>query len=136
VTNQTMQPTRASLWLRPAAQRGRVVDGKEAEPFRRSLTSCMPWTACPRERRCSEPSPLVKARAQLPAAHRCCPLLSPASCPRDAPKARPSPWPGVEPSPDDGRRQGRHHPLARPPRLRRRTRLPGITLKRPSVLDF
>jgi hypothetical protein len=33
-------------------------------------------------------------------------------------------------------RQGRQHPLARPPRLRRRTRLPDITLKRPSVLDF
>jgi hypothetical protein len=104
-TAAAMTPPRPSRHSAPAceAQRGRVVDGKEAEPFRRSLTSCMPWTACPRERRCSEPSPLVKARAQLPAAHRCCPLLSPASCPRDAPKARPSPWPGVEPSPDDGR---------------------------------
>src|SRR4029453_3834263 len=47
----------------------------------------MPWTVCSGERRCSEPSPLVKARAQLPAGHRCCPLLSPASCPRHAPRA-------------------------------------------------
>jgi hypothetical protein len=51
------------------------------------LTPCMPYTVCPGERRCSEPSPLVKARAQLPAGHRCCPLLSPASCPRHAPRA-------------------------------------------------
>jgi hypothetical protein len=51
------------------------------------LTPCMPWTVCPRERRCSEPLPLVKARAQLSAGHRCCPLLSPASCPRHAPRA-------------------------------------------------
>jgi hypothetical protein len=58
------------------------------------LIPCMPWTVCPRERRCFEPSPLVKARAQLPAGHRCCPLLSPASCPRHAPRA---------PSPQDDR---------------------------------
>jgi hypothetical protein len=51
------------------------------------VIACMPYTACPGERRCSEPSPLVKARAQLPAGHRCCPLLSPASCPRCAPRA-------------------------------------------------
>jgi hypothetical protein len=38
------------------------------------LTPCMPHTARSGERRCSEPSPLVKARAQLPAGHRCCPL--------------------------------------------------------------
>jgi hypothetical protein len=59
------------------------------------LTPCMPWTACPPERCCSEPSPLVKAGAQLPAGHRCCPLLSAASCPRHAPRA---------PSPQDDRR--------------------------------
>src|SRR5829696_6683563 len=47
----------------------------------------MPWTVCPRERRCSEPLPLINARAQLPAGHRCCPLLSPASCPKHAPRA-------------------------------------------------
>src|SRR5829696_5230354 len=47
----------------------------------------MPWTACPRERRCFEPSPLVKARARLPTGHRCCPLLTPASCPEHAPRA-------------------------------------------------
>src|SRR5215211_2591813 len=35
----------------------------------------MPYTACPGESCCSEPSRLVKARAQLPAGHRCCPLL-------------------------------------------------------------
>jgi hypothetical protein len=51
------------------------------------LTPCMPWTVCPRERHCSEPLPLVKAGAQLPAAHRCCPLLSPAPCPKHAPRA-------------------------------------------------
>ena len=51
------------------------------------LTPCMPWTACPGERGCLEPSPLVKARAQLSAGRRCCPLLSPASCPRHAPRA-------------------------------------------------
>ena len=33
-------------------------------------TPGMPYTACPGERRCSEPSPLVKARAQLSAGHR------------------------------------------------------------------
>jgi hypothetical protein len=49
------------------------------------LTPCMPWTARPGERRCSEPSPLVKARAQLSAGHRCCPLLSAGSCPKHAP---------------------------------------------------
>ena len=49
------------------------------------LTPYMPYTACPSERPCSEPSPLVKARSRLPAGHRCCPLLSPASCPRHAP---------------------------------------------------
>jgi hypothetical protein len=32
-------------------------------------------------------APLVKSRAQLPAGHRCCPLLSPASCPRHASRA-------------------------------------------------
>jgi hypothetical protein len=47
----------------------------------------MPYTACPHEHCCSEPSPLVKASAQLPAGYRCCPLLSPASCPRHAPRA-------------------------------------------------
>ena len=47
----------------------------------------MPWTVCPGERRCSEPLPLVKAGVQLPAGHRCCPLLSPASCP-DMPQGR------------------------------------------------
>jgi hypothetical protein len=52
-----------------------------------SVTPCMPYTACPRERCCSEPPPLVKAKAQLPAGHRCCPLLSPAPCPRHAPRA-------------------------------------------------
>src|SRR5215217_3580974 len=51
------------------------------------LTPCMPWTACPRERRCSEPSPLVKVGAQLSAGYRCCPLLSPTPCPRHAPRA-------------------------------------------------
>jgi len=39
----------------------------------------------------TEPSPLVKARAQLPAGHRCCPLLSPASCPKYAPRAPSTP---------------------------------------------
>jgi hypothetical protein len=58
----------------------------------------MPYTACPGERCCSEPSPLVKARAQLPAGHRCCPLLSPAPCPRHAPKgASPRKRPGLPP---------------------------------------
>jgi hypothetical protein len=47
----------------------------------------MPYTACPGKRRCSEPSPLVKARAQRSAGHRCCPLLSPTSCPRHPPRA-------------------------------------------------
>jgi hypothetical protein len=47
----------------------------------------MPYTPCPGERRCSEPSPLVKARAQLPAGYRCYPLLFPAACPRHAPRA-------------------------------------------------
>src|SRR5215208_2970000 len=41
----------------------------------------MPSTACHRERRCSEPSPLVRARAQLPAGHRCCPCYPPPHAP-------------------------------------------------------
>src|SRR4029450_10303310 len=83
------------------------------------LTPCMPWTACPRERGGGGPSPLVRARAQLSAGHRCCPLLSPAPCPRHAPSADrrhcetaasgsiwsrtppppPSPWPTSYPRP-------------------------------------
>jgi hypothetical protein len=46
----------------------------------------MPYTACPGERRCSEPSPLVNARAQLP---RWAPLLSvavPCCMPQTCPK--------------------------------------------------
>jgi hypothetical protein len=46
----------------------------------------MPYTACPRERRCSEPPSLVKAKAQLSAGHRCCPLLSPRLCPQMCPR--------------------------------------------------
>jgi hypothetical protein len=47
----------------------------------------MPYTAWPHRGCCSDPSPLIKAGAQLSAGHRCCPLLSPASCPRHAPRA-------------------------------------------------
>ena len=47
----------------------------------------MPYTAWPHTGCCSDPSPLIKAGAQLSAGHRCCPLLSPASCPRHAPRA-------------------------------------------------
>jgi hypothetical protein len=57
------------------------------DPLGPSGTSCMPYTACPGERRCSEPSPLVKAGAQLPAGHRCCPLLSLLHAP-DMPQGR------------------------------------------------
>jgi hypothetical protein len=50
-----------------------------------ALTSCMPYTACPHGRRCSEASPLVNARSRVPARYRCCPLMSPGSCPKHAP---------------------------------------------------
>jgi hypothetical protein len=80
---------------RPACV-SRVGSGYRQDPTRRNqparasdsaVSACMPYTARPGERRCSEPSPLVRARAQLPARHRCCPLLSPASCPRHALRA-------------------------------------------------
>jgi hypothetical protein len=60
-----------------------VVELRGFEP----LTACMPYTACRRKRCCSEPSPLVMARARLSAGHRCCPLVSPGSCLRHAPGA-------------------------------------------------
>jgi hypothetical protein len=55
------------------------------EQYNRDVTPCMPYTARPGERRCSEPSPLVNTESRLPARYRCCPLLSPGSCPIHAP---------------------------------------------------
>ena len=85
------------------------------------LTPCMPYTACPGERRCSEPSPLVKARAQLSAGHRCCPLLPPASCPRHAPRAPLRVQPGETGRPPT---EAVASPSADRPAPRRRTRRP------------
>jgi hypothetical protein len=58
VIDQTMQPTKASLWLQPSAEIGRVAMERKASHPRRSLTPCMPCSAAP----CSQSRSVASAQ--------------------------------------------------------------------------